>query len=173
MSPPRVALTGRKQHGFALEPSIEMAQPRPTVDFTLEKPGHGTWLLVEARNTKSPSRAWAAEYLRELFTYVDIPPSEYFLLALRNHLYLWKRPTQSSAEPDFEGSTEGALRPYLSRLRFPLDKLSPSSFDFLIQAWLTDLIAGEPPDEDNRSLLHDSGLAESIRDASIRINIAA
>ncbi len=150
-----------------------MAQQRPTVDFTVERPGRGVWLLVEAKNTPSPSPKWAAEFLRELFAYADIPPSEYFLLALRNHMYLWRRPTKNAAEPDFEGSTEEALRPYLSRLSYPLDKLSQSSFVFLIQAWLNDLVAGDSPKGGNRSLLDDSGLAASIRDASVRTNIAA
>lgn len=150
-----------------------MAQQHPTVDFTVERPGHGVWLLVEATNTPAPSREWAAEFLRDLFANADIPPSEYFLLALRNHMYLWRRPTKDSAEPDFEGSTAEALQPYLSRLSYPLDKLSPISFQILIQAWLNDLIAGDSSNGGNRSLLEESGLADSIRDASVRTNIAA
>ena len=56
----RPTLTGRKWHGFALKSSLGMAEQSATVAFTLEKPGHGIWLLVEARNIESPSRAWLA-----------------------------------------------------------------------------------------------------------------
>jgi hypothetical protein len=151
-----------------------MAEQSATVAFTLEKPGHGIWLLVEARNIESPSRAWAGEYLRRLFAYALIPPSEYFLLALRNHMYLWKHPTENSGEPDFEGSTAAALQAYLSRLSYPLEKLSKSSFEFLIQAWLGDLVAGDlPPSDGSQAWLEDSGLADSVRDASIHTNLAA
>jgi hypothetical protein len=150
-----------------------MARQRSSVDFTVERPGHAVWLLVEARNTLAPSREWAAEVLRNLFEYADPPPSEYFLLVLRNRMYLWRRPTRDAAEPDFEGSTAEALQPYLSRLSYPLEKLYPVSFQMLIESWLNDLAAGDPPDDANRSWLEESGLAESIRDASICANTSA
>lgn len=150
-----------------------MADERPSVDFTLERPGEGIRLLVEAKNATAPSREWAARFLHNLFAHVDIPPSEYFLLALRDHLYLWRHPAREPGGPDFEADTAAALRPYLKRLNRSLDRLSESGFELLIHAWLSDLVAGTLPDAESRQWLEDSGLAESVRDASIRSNIAA
>jgi len=150
-----------------------MSEERPLVDFAVERPGEGIRLLVEAKNATAPSPDWAARFLRNLFVHAQIPPSDYFLLALRDHLYLWRRPGAESASPDFEADTAAALQPYLKRLHGPLEKLSESSFELLIHAWLSDLVAGTLPESANRRWLEESGLADSVRDASIRSNIAA
>ena len=150
-----------------------MAEERPIVDFTVEKPGEGIRLLVEAKNATAPSRDWAVRFLRNLFVHAQIPPSEFFLLALRDHLYLWRHPVAEATGPDFEADTASALRPYLARLHGPLEKLSESGFELLIQAWLSDLVAGTLPNSANQSWVVESGLAESVRDGSIRSNVAA
>ncbi|HKO57324.1 MAG TPA: hypothetical protein VJ276_15725 [Thermoanaerobaculia bacterium] len=150
-----------------------MADSRPFVDFTVEKPGEGIRLLVEAKNTTSPSPEWAARFLRNLFVHAQIPESAYFLLALRNHLYLWHHPAPDVTAPDFEANTAVALQPYLACLNASLEELSESSFELLIEAWLSDLVAGTLPDTPNRHWLEESGLAESVRDGAIRTNIAA
>jgi hypothetical protein len=150
-----------------------MVEDRSIVDFTVEKPGHGIQLLVEARNTAAPSREWAARFLRNIFAHAQIPQSEYFLLALRDHLYLWHRPVPESGNPDFEADTAAELRPYMTRLQRPLNTLSQSSFELLIQAWLGDLVDGTLPESANRQWLVESGLADSVRDGSIRLNLAA
>jgi hypothetical protein len=150
-----------------------MLDPRPSVDFTVEKPGEGIRLLVEAKNTTAPSRDWAARFLRNLFIHAQIPETTYFLLALRDHLYLWRNPAPDGGVPDYEADTTVALRPYLARLNAELDKLSETSFELLIEAWLTDLVAGTLPESSNRRWLEESGLAESVRDGAIRTNIAA
>src|ERR1051326_4920821 len=150
-----------------------MPEERPVVDFTVEKPGEGIRLLVEAKNATAPSRDWAARFLRNLFVHAQIPRSEYFLLALFDHLDLWRHPVADAAGPDFEADTASALRPYLTRLQGSLDKISESGFELLIQAWLSDLVAGTLPNFANQHWVEESGLAESVRDASIRSNIAA
>jgi hypothetical protein len=150
-----------------------MAEERPIADFTVEKPGEGIRLLVEATNTTAPSREWAARFLRNLFVHAEIPPSEYFLLALRDHLYLWRHPSPGAMAPDFESDTAVALRPYLARLHGTLENISESGFELLIHAWLSDLVAGTLPPTDAPSWLEESGLADSVRDGSIRSNIAA
>jgi len=150
-----------------------MSEGRPLVDFTIERPGEGIRLLVEARNVAAPSPQWAARFLRNLFVHAQIPPADYFLLALRDHMYLWRRPSSDPSAPDFEGDTASALRPYLAGVEVPLEKLSASSFELLIQAWLGDLVGGTLPESANREWLEASGLADSVRDGSIRSNIAA
>lgn len=149
-----------------------MANGRSSVDLVIEKGGRQI-LLVEARNEMSPSREWAAQFLRSILAFTETPTSEYFLLALRNRLYLWRNPTPEVSVPDFEGDTSAALEPYLVRLHRPLDKVSQSGFEMLIEAWLGELVAGVLPAAGDRSWLEESGLAESVRDGFIRTNIAA
>jgi len=151
-----------------------MADERPAVDFAVEQPGHDrVKLLVEARNVSAPSQEWATRFLRNLFDHADIPRSDYFLLALQNHLYLWRHPDREAATPDFEGDTASALQPYLLRLDRPLETLSQNSFGLLIHAFLYDLVAGTLPEGHELDWLDDSGLAQSVRDGSIRSKIAA
>ncbi|MEA2165107.1 MAG: hypothetical protein QOK37_3234 [Thermoanaerobaculia bacterium] len=147
-----------------------MSEDRSIVDFTVEKPGHGIQLLVEASNTPAPSPEWAARFLHNILANREIPPTEYFLLALQDHLYLWRRPTSGAGNPDFEADTATELRPYLSRLNRPLHTLHKSSFELLIQAWLGELVDGTLPESE---WLVRSGLADAVRDASIRLNLAA
>jgi hypothetical protein len=142
------------------------------VDFTVEKPGRGIQLLVEARNTPARSPEWAARFLRNILARVQIQPAEYFLLALRDHLYLWRRPVAEPGNPDFEADTASELQTYLSRLNIPLDTLGKSGFEMLIQAWLEDLVDGIVPESGNPWLV-ESGLADSVRNGYVRLNLAA
>jgi hypothetical protein len=150
-----------------------MRDPRPSVDFTVEKPGEGIRLLVEAKNTTSPSPAWAAQFLRNLYIHAQIPASTYFLLALRDHLYLWRDPAPDVNAPHFQADTAAVLRPYLGGLHTRLENLSENSFELLIEAWLADLVAGTLPDSTNERWLEESGLAEAVRDGAIRANVTA
>src|SRR5438309_6374197 len=98
-----------------------------TADFVIEKNGRQV-LQVEARNVVSPSPEFAAEFLRNLFAVSGTPLCDYFLLALRNRLYLWRPPSSDISLADFEGDTAAALEPHLTRLRRPLDQMYQSSF---------------------------------------------
>ncbi|MBV9496004.1 MAG: hypothetical protein JOZ54_17285 [Acidobacteria bacterium] len=150
-----------------------MADTRPTVDFTVEKPGEGIRLLVEATNTPAPSPEWASRFLRNLFVHARVPTSPYFLLALRNHLYLWRNPAPDAGAPDFEVATDSVLRPYLTGLHTSLDQLSEGGFEMLIEMWLFDLVGGTLADSTNDRWLEETGLAQSVRDGEVRANIAA
>lgn len=141
-------------------------------DLVIEKNGRQV-LQVEARNIPSPSSEFAVEYLRNLFAVTGTPLCDYFLLALRNRLYLWRHPSPEVSVADFEGDTAAALAPYLTRLGRPLDQLFKSTFEFLIQAWLGDLVEGDVPVSSDLQWVEESGLAEAVRDGYIRTNIAA
>lgn len=149
-----------------------MDDRRPTADFVVEKPGGAIQLVVEAKNTVAPSPEWAARFLRNLFIHAQIPPAPFFLLALRDHLYLWRYPSGEAGPPEFEGDTASALRPYLVRVPGSLENLSERSFEALIYAWLSDVVAGSPETEQS-PWLRDSGLSESIRNGVIRSQAAA
>ena len=148
-----------------------MDDRRPTADFLVEKPEGAIQLVVEAKNTVAPSPEWAARFLRNLFVHAEIPATPFFLLALRDHLYLWRHPDSAAGLPEYEGDTAAALGPYLARLHRSLDDLSERSFETLIYAWLNDVISGTPESE-QPSWLRESGLSESIRDGVIRSQAA-
>jgi hypothetical protein len=141
-------------------------------DLVIEKSGRQI-LQVEARNVVSPSPEFAAEFLRNILAVTGTPTSEYLLLAFRNRLYLWHHPQLGGSLPDFEGDTSAALEHYLRRLHRPLETVSRSGFEFLIQAWLGEIVWGGLPDSRNRQWLEESGLADAVRDGFIRTNIAA
>jgi hypothetical protein len=143
-----------------------------TADFVIEKSGRQV-LQVEARNITSPSPDFAAEFLRDLFAVSGTPLCDYFLLALRNRLYLWRHPSFDISLADFEADTSEVLKSYLTGLRRPLDQVHQSTFEFVVQSWLGDLAAGDLRDAGDQRWLEESGLAKAVRDGYIRTNIAA
>jgi len=149
-----------------------MANGQASIDLVIEKRGTPI-VAVEARNLDSPSDEWAADFLRNLLESGDLPKCQYFLLALRNRMYLWRNPMLPVSLADFKGDTSAAVEPYLLMLRRPLEKLSQSGFEMLIQTWLGEVVMGILPDAGDRTWLVESGLADAIRDAYIRPKIAA
>jgi hypothetical protein len=130
------------------------------VDFVLESPSTRTVLLVEAKSTSSPSTEWAGRFARTLFAETAPHADLFFLLVLRNFLYLWKRvPREGSELPDFSAPTEEALRPYLEKMQTPLKEINPLSFELLVRSWLTDLSEGSVPPS-VEEWLHDAGLQQ-------------
>ncbi|HYK01662.1 MAG TPA: hypothetical protein VE974_07890 [Thermoanaerobaculia bacterium] len=130
------------------------------VDFVLESPSTSTVLLVEAKSTSAPSTEWAGRFARTLFADTAPQSDLFFLLVLRNFLYLWKRvPGEGSELPDFSTPTEEALRPYLEKMQTPLKEILPLSFELLVKSWLTDLSEGSiPPSVED--WLRDAGLQQ-------------
>jgi hypothetical protein len=130
------------------------------VDFVLESPSTRTVLLVEAKSTSAPSTEWAGRFARTLFADTAPQSDLFFLLVLRNFLYLWKRvPGEGSELPDFSTPTEEALRPYLEKMQTPLKEILPLSFELLVKSWLTDLSEGSiPPSVED--WLRDAGLQQ-------------
>lgn len=149
-----------------------MANGQASVDLIIEKRGKPI-VAVESRNLESPSAEWAAAFLTNILEYGEVPECPYFLLALRNRIYLWRNPKLPIALPDFEGDTSDALEPYLVRLRTPLAELTGGSFQMLIEAFLFEMVMGILPESGDRKWLVDSGFADAIREAYLRQNIAA
>jgi len=149
-----------------------MGNGQPSFDLIIEK-GGAPVAAVESRNIESPSGEWAAEFLANILEYGEVPRCPYFLLALRNRLYLWRDPKLPVSLPDFEGDTADALQRYLVRLGRPLAGLTGGSFRMLIEAFLFEITMGILPDCGDRKWLVDSGFADAIRNAYLRQQIAA
>ena len=150
-----------------------MSNRRSPIDLVIEKRGEAV-VAVESRNIESPSAEWAAKYLTNILEEGDVPECPYFLLALRNRLYLWRNAKLPVALPDFEGDTSDALEPHLVRLRRPLSGLSLDSFRMLIEGLLFEISMGVLPENGDRKWLVDSGFADAIRNGYIhQQNVAA
>jgi hypothetical protein len=150
-----------------------MSNRQSSVDLLIEKRGHPI-VAVESRNIESPSAEWAAKFLSNILEEGDVPECPYFLLALRNRIYLWRNAKLPVALPDFEGDTADALEPHLVRLRRPLAGLSLDSFRMLIEALLFEIVMGVLPENGDRKWLVDSGFADAIRNGYIhQQNVAA
>lgn len=112
----------------------------------IESPETDELLLVEAKSIDSPSDEYAARFARNILGHTRRQTNHFLLLVLRNHLYLWKHdPRDGSGTPDFSGSTEEALKPYLKGLQTPLRSITGPSFELLVKFWLTDISEGIAP----------------------------
>jgi hypothetical protein len=147
---------------------------RQSVDFVVESPDHQVRLLVEAKNTTAPSPQWPVRFMRNLFTHGALRPSDFFILALRDHFFLWHRPDPTKdLPPDAQADTVAVLEPYLRNFRASLDTLSETGFEQLVYAWLNDLVAGWPQPAPGSDWLKDSHLRETLRDGIIKSQDAA
>lgn len=135
-------------------------------DFVVET-RQGVQLIVEAKKRRIPSRREVVQYRSNLLRHFLMLQSEYFLLALGDHLYLWRGGSPPDAEPEYVGDTAAALKPQLDRIGLPLEELGQISFEMLILAWLNELIMGTLEDSVNRPWLEASGLAAAVRNGSL------
>ena len=140
-------------------------------DFVVYAPDDSICLVVEAKSTQHDNEIWAAELRRNLVMHGVVPPAPYFLLALPQHFYLWKDASTSEAVlPDYQVATEAVLPLYLRDFSVPLDEFSADNWDFLVAAWLDDLIDRPLRPElpmPARHLLVDSGLYDAVRNGSV------
>jgi hypothetical protein len=134
-------------------------------DLLVYSPTDELQLVVEVKNKRGASDQWASRLRRNLVAHSIIPKAKFFLLALPEHLWLW-RDTQSLEDvpPDFKVATRDVLRPYLRH--WPKDFPSENTFELLVKSWLSDLTHSHLSKESVPSELRwlfDSGLYDSIR----------
>jgi len=135
-------------------------------DFVVRAPNEGLLLAVEARNLPNASAEWAARMRRDLAAGGFLPDTPFFLLALRDHFFLWKRPPLLDlVPPDYQVETREVLRPYLESLRTPLHELSEPGFESVVSLWLGDLVHGTP--NGGSEWLQASGLREFVRNGNV------
>ena len=116
-------------------------------DLVLNSPDTNTVLFVQAKATNSPSPEWAGRFARNLLAGRQLPANLYFLLVLRNELYLWKhRPVEGADLPDVAAKTAEVLRPYLEGIKTPLGEITGDSFELLVRSCLVDLSEGNAPE---------------------------
>src|SRR5579859_2949863 len=137
-------------------------------DYRVDDQSGHLMLLVEVKNKSNASRDWAANLRRNIIAHGFFPSVEYFLLAVPNRFYLWKRGSNpyAIADPDFEVDPRSTLKPYFERAGIQPEAVSGKTFELIIAAWLNDLVNAPPQTEwpsEMQGWLAESGLTEAIK----------
>ena len=149
-----------------------------TADFVVHAPDESIRLVVEAKITSNGSPEWAAAYRRNVVAHGGVPQAPYFLLASPRSFYLWKDApaTAEALPPTYQIDARVVFPTYLHDVSVPLDQLSGAGWEFVVAAWLDDLVGGVlPPDlpPPVRHWLVDSGLYDAVRDGRVTAQVTA
>ena len=125
---------------------------------------------VIAKKLPDTAPTWVSEYYRNLTANDALPETEYFLLILADKFHLWRHRQHlergnGSFAPDYSGEATSILTPYAEQIGRSLAHLSVSGFDWLVYAWLEDVVhSGLTRDTADPALhwLFDSGLHDAI-----------
>jgi hypothetical protein len=139
-------------------------------------------MIVDIRASLHTDPQWAAELRRNLLEREEFRrPTQFFMVATPDRLYLWKGP-KTEVEvllPDFVVDSRPLFLPYLQRPQgssLDLDRLSPSTFELVVISWLSDLIYGSQRAESlgsEQAWLTDSGFLDAAKDGSLSYGLAA
>lgn len=139
-------------------------------DFMLYDANSRLVLVAEVKATKNSGADWASKWRRNLAAHGNLPPAEYFLLVLPEHVYLWKD-ARSAREvaPDFVTETKSLLKRYLPPSKDDLLRLSESGLELAVRSWLNDITIRPPLPSvaAENQLLKESGLADRVRQGSL------
>jgi hypothetical protein len=146
------------------------------VDIAVYSPDGLLQLVVEAKSQQQTSRDWAARFRRNLLAHQAIPPSNYFLLAMPDHLYLWKDGVNlTEAPPNYEIPTWEVLGDYLGSRTEQPRRIGEESLQLALASWLNDVASSKhelhPESEVDRMLI-DSGLYEAIKSGAVHVESA-
>ena len=125
-------------------------------------------LVVETKSRLHTSPDWATRMRKNLLAHGIVPKSEYFMLAMPDNLYLWRK-SQVDDEitgPDFIIDARPLFKKYLDVAAAGTATLSDQSLEILVGSWIRDLMARGIPDdlpEPQRGMLLSSGLIEAIK----------
>lgn len=156
--------------------SAERVTLRPVVDIAVYAKNDLLQLVVEVKNKTAATTDWAARMRRNLIAHLDIPSSPYFLLALPDHFYLWRRVPSLLAivPPDYDIVPAPLLAPYVGDGGRSLSSISESGLILVVSSWLTDLVASDLDMEKiggDQAWLVDSGLYSVIAGGVIRQDV--
>ena len=140
-------------------------------DIAVYSPDDRLKLIVEVKNYRNATDEWAAKLRRNLLVDGFIPASEFFLLVLPEHSYLWRRCESIDAVPaDYKLSTKDVLQ--LRGDSANPDKLSSFSLELLTSSWLNALAVsqvtrGEVPELE---WIFESGLYDSVKGGLVKVD---
>ena len=148
-------------------------------DVTLRNRYGDPLMIVDIRARLHTSPQWAAELRRNLLEREEFRrPTQFFMIATPDRLYLWKGP-KTEAEvllPDFVVDSRPLFLPYLQRSGLNPDRLSPPVFELVVISWLSDLVYVPQKSESlgtEQPWLTDSGFLEAAKNGSLSYGLAA
>ena len=143
---------------------------RESTDIMVYGPKGDVQLAVEVKGVKGVGDDWANEFRHNLHSLNLIPRTPYFLLVLREHLYLWlpDSPVGQTAA-DYKAKTNDVLRRFAKPDE--LENISGQGLEYMVNSWLNALVGSSVTKEDAPELdwVLDSGLYDCIRDGSVKL----
>ncbi len=130
-------------------------------------------LVVEAKSKTDATTDWAARMRRNLVAHLAIPNSPFFLLALPDHFYVWRRVSSPLAviPPDYDVDPTPLLSPYVTNGRESLRTISEAGLTLAVSSWLNELVASslnEEKAETQQAWLFESGLYCAIEGGVVK-----
>jgi hypothetical protein len=142
--------------------------------FAIFGPNRQLVAVAEAKKKANVGLEWATEWFQNYGEHQHSPPPPFILLVTTDNLYLWKT-SAGSPEPTAVTDARHILEPYLERSSYDLDSLYRSTFEFLVGAWLDDLLGQlwRPTAADDVRLFIDTGFLEAVRNGRVVADVAA
>ncbi len=141
-------------------------------DIAVYSPDHRLQLIVEVKGKTDATPQWAAQIRRNLLAHSTIPLTPFFLLAARDHFYLWRDGTAvlEAKLPDYVVDAHPIVAPYINNTPLKLERIGDSSLQLIMTSWLSLLVTSKLSPEDvepDEKWLFDSGLYDAIKEGSV------
>lgn len=141
-------------------------------DFIVHDEEGNPSLLVEVKALTNRSEQWARKMHRNLVVHGRLPETQFFLLALPDHFYLWSNHSQldPSAPPSVVINAEPILETYFTRAGVSPNQVTGATFELIVRTWLQRIVQSPTSTdlpEHSRDWMLDSGLFEAIQGGSV------
>lgn len=143
---------------------IETAPPMSRYDIAAYSPDHRQVLIVEVKSGKD-SAPHQLERIRQALMSGSDQNVQFFVLAQRNGLFLWKKGAGAGTTAEF-ASVRSVLNDYAASLPDQEESIRKPGLEIVIHAWLDDLALGirQPkPDSEADQLLVRIGAYTQIK----------
>ena len=144
--------------------------PNQLADIMVYSPDGQAQLAVEVKAVRDADDDWANEFRRNLLDENLIPCVTYFLIVLREHLYLWLPNSPIEQESaNYKAATKDVLGRFMEADK--LKSISGQGLEFIVSSWLNAMAASVVTKEDAPELdwALDSGLYDRIRGGSVKL----
>ena len=144
--------------------------PNQLADIMVYSPDGQAQLAVEVKAVRDADDDWANEFRRNLLDENLIPRVTYFLIVLREHLYLWLPNSPIEQESaNYKAATKDVLGRFMEADK--LKSISGQGLEFIVSSWLNAMAASVVTKEDAPELdwALDSGLYDRIRGGSVKL----
>jgi len=152
-----------------MKPQIEAAPPMSPYDITAYSPDNRQVLIVEVKSGKDSDPQQLERVRQALMSVIEAQSVQFFVLAQRNGLFLWKKGASTGTDAEF-APVKGLLREYAASLPDQEEIIRKPGLEMVIHAWLDDLALGirQPkPDSEADQLLVKTGIYDQIRQGRV------